>query len=124
MSKVLICIDFINEIVGSSGKLAAKGYSAFCETHATLSNLAKRQAAMRADGGRVIHVHLGFAADYADHPPPGTLPPISRTVRPPRAPRRAASRSERAHARQGTRDPHRSSRPQPSLGRRIHEEAD
>jgi nicotinamidase-related amidase len=67
MSKALICIDFINEIVGN-GKLAAKGYAAFCEAHATLSNVARRQAATRSDGGRVIHVHLGFAPDYADHP--------------------------------------------------------
>ena len=68
MKTALICIDFINEIVGSNGKLAAKGYRAFCETHGTLANLARRQASIRRDGGRVIHVHLGFADDYADHP--------------------------------------------------------
>ncbi|UTP39783.1 cysteine hydrolase [Phenylobacterium sp. LH3H17] len=68
MTKALICIDFINEIVGSDGKLAAKGYHAFVERHGTLGKLAALQSAIRAEGGRVIHVHLGFSPDYADHP--------------------------------------------------------
>jgi len=68
MTSALICIDYINEIVGASGKLAAKGYRDFVIRHATLANLAKEQAAMRSAGGHVIHVHLGFKADYSDHP--------------------------------------------------------
>jgi nicotinamidase-related amidase len=68
MSKALICIDFIEEMVGASGKLAGKGYRAFCEKHSTIANLAKRQEEIRREGGRVVHVHLGFAPDYADHP--------------------------------------------------------
>lgn len=68
MPSALICIDFINEMVGSSGKLAGKGYRAFVGKNNTLVNIAREQAAMRASGGRVIHVHLGFAPDYSDHP--------------------------------------------------------
>jgi len=68
MPNVIICIDFINEIVGASGKLAAKGYRDFVTQHDTLANLAKEQDAVRSAGGRVIHVHLGFSPDYSDHP--------------------------------------------------------
>lgn len=64
----LISIDFIGEIIGTEGKLAAKGYRAFADTHGTLDHLARRQQETRNNGGRVIHVHLGFAPDYADHP--------------------------------------------------------
>ena len=68
MANALICIDFINEIVSSSGKLAAKGYHVFVTHHQTLANLAAEQAAVRSAGGLVVHVHLGFASDYSDHP--------------------------------------------------------
>ncbi len=68
MHNALICIDFINEIVGASGKLAGKGYYDFVTRHNTLSNLAAEQVAVRAAGGKIIHVHLGFASDYSDHP--------------------------------------------------------
>lgn len=68
MTTALICIDFINEIVGSSGKLAQKGYLALAEANDTLKKLSALQEEVRGAGGRVIHVHLGFAPDYADHP--------------------------------------------------------
>lgn len=68
MSTALICIDFINEIVGPDGKLSQKGYRAFVESNGTLAKLARRQDAVRSEGGRVLHVHLGFEPDYADHP--------------------------------------------------------
>ncbi len=68
MTTALICIDFIHEIIGNGGKLAAKGYSAFAEANGTLANLERRQRETRASGGRVVHVHLGFASDYSDHP--------------------------------------------------------
>lgn len=68
MPTAIICIDFINEIVGASGKLAAKGYGNFVQKHNTLANVARQQAAVRAAGGHVVHVHLGFAPDYSDHP--------------------------------------------------------
>lgn len=66
--ETLVCIDFINEIVDPSGKLAAKGYADFVQRHATLDALSRRQVSLRDFGGRVIHVHLGFAEDYADCP--------------------------------------------------------
>jgi nicotinamidase-related amidase len=68
MRNALVCIDFINEIVGPSGKLAGKGYLDFVTRHNTLANLAKEQVAVREAGGHVIHVHLGFTEDYSDHP--------------------------------------------------------
>ncbi|MHB8512659.1 MAG: cysteine hydrolase family protein [Actinomycetota bacterium] len=64
----LICIDFINEIVGVGGKLAAKGYRTFVETHGTLQRVAERQQAARDGGEVVIHVGLGFEPNYTDHP--------------------------------------------------------
>jgi nicotinamidase-related amidase len=64
----LICIDFINEIVGETGKLTAKGYGDFIRRHDTLANLRQLQDQVRSSGGRVIFVNLGFSSDYADWP--------------------------------------------------------
>jgi nicotinamidase-related amidase len=68
MTRALICIDVIEEIVGINGRLAGKGYRDFADRHGVLDALAGRQADIRKAGGRVIHVGLGFAPDYADHP--------------------------------------------------------
>lgn len=68
MITALLCIDFIHEIIDTNGKLAAKGYAAFAERHGTLQCLADLQQIVRASGGKVIHVHLGFSPDYTDHP--------------------------------------------------------
>lgn len=68
MTQALVCIDFIHEIVGRDGKLAAKGYYAFIQRHGTLDKLAALQAKVRKAGGKVVHVHLGFSAEYEDHP--------------------------------------------------------
>lgn len=68
MAKALVCIDFIHEIIGETGKLARKGYFAFAQKHETLANLSRLQEEFRGAGNKVIHVHLGFAADYSDHP--------------------------------------------------------
>lgn len=68
MTKALICVDFINEIVGTDGKLAQKGYSDFVQRHKTLERVASLQADFRRNGDSVIHVHLGFSPDYSDHP--------------------------------------------------------
>lgn len=68
MRNAIVCIDFINEIVGETGKLAGKGYFDFVTRHETLTKLAKEQEEVRLAGGQVIHVHLGFARDYSDHP--------------------------------------------------------
>jgi len=68
MNKALVCIDFINEIVGENGKLAARGNYEFVKKHNTLAFLAKFQSEFRESGGQVIHVHLGFEKNYIDHP--------------------------------------------------------
>lgn len=68
MTKALICIDFINEIVGDNGKLAQKGYLDFVRRHNTLERVAAIQEEFRREGSPVVHVHLGFKSDYSDHP--------------------------------------------------------
>lgn len=68
MTEALICIDWIDEIVGADGKLAAKGYRSFIDANGTLDRLAMRQNRARQDGHPVVHVHLGFDHCYGDHP--------------------------------------------------------
>ena len=68
MNKALICIDFINEIVGENGVFGKKGNYEFIKKHNTLPFLAKFQTEFRNSGGFVIHVHLGYENNYADHP--------------------------------------------------------
>mgnify|MGYP001579318759 CR=1 FL=1 len=68
VAKVLLCIDFINEIVHPSGKLAGKGYASFFEKHNTLANVAEAQKRFRAKGFPVVHVKVGFSPSYAEHP--------------------------------------------------------
>ena len=68
MTHVLLCVDFIEEIVGPSGRLAQKGYRDFAERRGTLARLAARQEEVRTAGGRVVHVGLCFAPDYSDYP--------------------------------------------------------
>jgi nicotinamidase-related amidase len=67
MKKALVCIDLINEIVSETGKLSSKGYYQFVKSHETLSHVAEAQRLFRAGGDLVIHVRLGFSANYAEH---------------------------------------------------------
>ena len=68
MTTALVCIDFIEEIIGKTGMLSAKGYGGFAHANNTLAHLAARQESARASGNAVIHVRLGFESTYADHP--------------------------------------------------------
>jgi nicotinamidase-related amidase len=68
MKAALICIDYINEIVSQAGKLSGKGYYNFVSTHDTLNHLARAQRHFRSEGSLVIHVGLGFSANYLEHP--------------------------------------------------------
>ena len=64
----LILIDFINEIVDPKGKLAGKGYAAFDDKHGSLSAATAMLARARSKGAAVIHVAVGFSADYKEQP--------------------------------------------------------
>ncbi len=67
-NNAILCIDLIEEIIGATGKLAAKGYRDFAEANGTLKAAAALQRDAREAGLPVIHVGLGFAPNYVDHP--------------------------------------------------------
>ena len=66
--RALILIDFINDIIHPEGKLAGKGYSAFSDRFNTLSNAKAAMDKFSNAEGLVIHVKVGFSADYIDQP--------------------------------------------------------
>ena len=66
--KALICLDFENDIVHSSGKVSGKGYAAYEARHGTLSLVRKTQDRFRAAGLPVVHVRVGFYPGYAQSP--------------------------------------------------------
>ena len=66
--KALLCLDFIEEIIGKEGKLASKGYRAFAEKHGTLKKVRALQEHFRSLALPVIHVKVGFEAGYPSHP--------------------------------------------------------
>tara|TARA_B100000676_G_C18069959_1_gene843603 strand:+ start:149 stop:724 length:576 start_codon:yes stop_codon:yes gene_type:complete len=67
-SKVLICIDFIEEIIGKNGALASQGYLEFAKEQSTLDNLSKALEYFRKENLPVIHVRLGFSDNYLELP--------------------------------------------------------
>ena len=68
MGKVLLCIDFINDIVAPDGKLSGKGYAEFCERHRTLERVSAVQDRCRRAGIPVLHVRVGFSPTYIEQP--------------------------------------------------------
>lgn len=69
MSKrALLVVDVINEIVGASGKLAAKGYANFIAKHDTFDRLNAAIDAFRQAGDIVIFVRLAFDPSYSNQP--------------------------------------------------------
>ncbi len=64
----LILLDFINEIVDPQGKLSGKGYADFDARHGSLDRVAELLRHARTRGFAVIHVGLGFSADYKEQP--------------------------------------------------------
>lgn len=67
-TRAVVAIDFIDEIIGRDGRLAAKGYRSFAESNGTLAAAATLLQAARESGDAVVHVRLGFAPGYVDHP--------------------------------------------------------
>ncbi len=64
----LVCIDFINDVIGDGGKLAGKGYSSFASEHKTFDHLRDLQTRARGQGMPVIHIGLGFDVGYLGFP--------------------------------------------------------
>ena len=68
MNDALILIDLINDIVSPGGKLAGKGYEAFAAKHGTLPRVARLLELARQRGDYIVHVRIGFSADYGEQP--------------------------------------------------------
>lgn len=66
--RALVLIDFINEIVDLNGKFAGKGYAEFDARHGVLDRAGKLLQNARSSGFAIIHVGLGFSADYKEQP--------------------------------------------------------
>lgn len=67
-NNALVLLDYINEIVDPNGKLAAKGYADFINTHGVYDSLQKHIDAAEASHDLIIAVGLGFQPMYADQP--------------------------------------------------------
>ena len=68
MSKGLLCIDFINDIVHPDGKLAGVGYGECVARRNTLNHLAAALEHFRRAGAPVVHVRVGFSPNYCELP--------------------------------------------------------
>ena len=68
MTKALLVIDFINEIVDQNGKLAGKGYASFVQQESTFAHLNKAIRLFREKDHPVIFVRLGFDSSYSNQP--------------------------------------------------------
>ena len=66
--RTLICIDLINDIVTTEGKLAGKGYAQFCADQHVLQNARTAQDYFRQNNWPVMHVRVGFAKGYVAQP--------------------------------------------------------
>jgi nicotinamidase-related amidase len=66
--KALICLDFQNDIVHAEGKVSAKGYTAYNAEYGVTAKVQQLQNQFRAKGFPVIHVRVGFSADYREQP--------------------------------------------------------
>ena len=64
----LLLIDFINEIVHPEGKISGKGYADFDARHGSLDRVSTLLRQVRSRGFAVIHVRIGFSADYKEQP--------------------------------------------------------
>lgn len=64
----LLSIDWINEIVDPSGKLAGKGYADFVRRHQVLERVKRAHDIVRDSAGELMHVRIGFSSGYPEHP--------------------------------------------------------
>ncbi|MBS3168275.1 cysteine hydrolase [Candidatus Woesearchaeota archaeon] len=68
MTKILLLIDFINEIVHEDGKLAKRGYLEFIRKNNTFINLKKLIQKARDFKIMIINIKVGFSEDYKEAP--------------------------------------------------------
>jgi nicotinamidase-related amidase len=68
MQQALVLIDLINELVAPEGKLSGKGYGDFAARHGTLNRITLLLEYARRLQHRIIHVRVGFSADYREQP--------------------------------------------------------
>jgi nicotinamidase-related amidase len=64
----LVCIDFQHDIVDVAGKVSAKGYARYNAEHAVTEKLVALQQQFRQANFPIIHVRVGFSADYREQP--------------------------------------------------------
>ena len=64
----LLLIDFINDIVDPKGKVSGKGYADFDARHGSLNRVSELLGHARGKDFAVIHVGVGFSADYKEQP--------------------------------------------------------
>lgn len=62
----LLLLDLQNEMVDPKGKVGGGGLAAIVAERGVLANAAMALAWARSSGHAVVHVRLGFRADYAD----------------------------------------------------------
>lgn len=68
MTRALIIIDVINEMLHPNGKLAPKGYVDFLNQHNSIKALNQAIAQARQNNDLVIFARIGFSSDYHDCP--------------------------------------------------------
>jgi ureidoacrylate peracid hydrolase len=66
--KVLIVMDYINEIIHPEGKFKGKGYANFAIENNTLSNVADAVNIARLQNIPIVYVKVGFSSEYNDQP--------------------------------------------------------
>jgi biuret amidohydrolase len=66
MKSALLLLDLQNEMVDPKGKVGAHGLAKIVEERGVLENAKACLEAARGAGMAVVHVRLGFRADYAD----------------------------------------------------------
>ncbi|WP_170285870.1 cysteine hydrolase family protein [Propionivibrio limicola] len=64
----LLLVDFVNEIVDPNGKTSGKGYADFDARHGSLDRVSALLTQARKEDFAVIHVRIGFSADYKEQP--------------------------------------------------------
>lgn len=65
-SSALLLLDLQNDMVDAKGKVGGGGLAKVVAERRVLTNAARALAAARAASLMVVHVRLGFRADYAD----------------------------------------------------------
>lgn len=66
MRSALVLLDLQNEMVHEDGKIGTYGLARIVEKKGVLTNAARALAAAREASLAIVHVRLGFRADYAD----------------------------------------------------------